>query len=137
MNEMNFNVFTYGSLMFPQVWERVVHGHYQSAKATVTGYARFAIIGELYPGMVVRADAAVQGVVYFDVGPRDMAALDAFEGAHYRRDGLNATLDCGTVVAAGAYIFINTPVLSDMPWLPETFQIQRFMQTYRHDKPSE
>jgi hypothetical protein len=27
------NVFTYGSLMFPEVWNRVVHGRYQLCPA--------------------------------------------------------------------------------------------------------
>ena len=128
------NVFTYGSLMFPEVWGRVVRGTYRSAPATLHHCARFAIVGETYPGMIEQADASVAGLVYFDVGVDDVAALDAFEGDDYRRVAREALLDSGAVFTIATYLYLPAARLSSRPWVPETFQMQRFLQTYCRDK---
>lgn len=131
------NIFTYGSLMFPQVWQRVVRGDYRFASAGVAGHARFAIVGETYPGMIAQSGACVDGVVYFDVAPHDVAALDAFEGDDYRRDTVTVRLESGATVEADTYIYIRPQRLSESPWLPEAFQMQRFLQSYCRDKLGE
>jgi len=94
---MSAHVFTYGSLMFPEVWQRVVRGDYRSAPAVLDGHARFALAGETYPGAIARSGAIVAGIVYFDVSDADVAALDAFEGSQYRRDRVRIRLDGGAL----------------------------------------
>ena len=80
------NVFTYGSLMYPRVWELVVSGHYRSLRGTVRGFERRRISGEVYPALVRGApESAVEGVLYLDVSAADVAALDRFEGEPYAR----------------------------------------------------
>ncbi|HZW22072.1 gamma-glutamylcyclotransferase family protein [Noviherbaspirillum sp.] len=127
---MSCHVFTYGSLMFPEVWQRVVRGGYRSAPARLDGHVRFEIAGETYPGMIVRRGAAVDGVLYFDVSPADMAALDAFEGSEYRRDTVKVALASGEQVDAGTYIYLLPQKLSESSWLPEAFQMERFIDSY-------
>ena len=124
---MNSHIFTYGSLMFPRVWQRVVRGTYRSAPATVSDHARFAVTGQAYPGMVALPGAAVRGLVYFDVGAADIALLDAFEGEAYRRDVVEAVLENGSPAAVGTYIHIDKSALSAAPWDPDRFQIERFI----------
>ena len=131
---MASHVFTYGSLMFPQVWQRVVRGDYRSAPACADGYARYALAGETYPGMVAQPGASVQGVLYFDVGPADVAALDAFEGVEYRRGTIAVALASGETVEADTYIYLLPQNLSDSPWLPENFQMARFIGSYCRDR---
>lgn len=131
---MSRHVFSYGSLMFPQVWERVVRGRYRSAPAGVHGHVRYALAGETYPGMIARAGSTVQGVVYFDVDAQDLALLDAFEGIEYRRDAISAQLDSGETIMAETYIFLLPNLLSNQPWRPEAFQMQRFIESYCRDK---
>lgn len=123
------HIFTYGSLMFPEVWQRVVRGHYCFAPAAVDGYARFAVAGETYPGMVARTGAAVSGVLYFDVDERDIAALDTFEGEDYRRETVRVVLDDGSSAEAGAYLYLLPQKLLESPWNPEHFQAERFIGT--------
>lgn len=131
------NVFTYGSLMFPEVWTRVVRGVYRSAVGTVTDCRRHAIAQETYPGMV-RAEpdsgASVTGIVYFDIDPADVVALDAFEGADYRRETVDVTLDTGETVQADTYFYLPTARLLDDPWEPDAFQMQRFIATYCRER---
>lgn len=120
--------------MFPQVWQRVVRGNYRSSAASAAGHARYEIAGETYPGMVVQAGSAVEGVLYFDVGPQDMDALDAFEGAEYRREEITVTLATGETVRACTYIYLLPEKLLESTWRPDAFQMARFIGTYCRDK---
>lgn len=131
---MTCPIFTYGSLMFPPVWERVVRGSYHSEPAVARGHARYAIIGETYPGMIVQPDGSVQGVLYFDVAPGDVAALDAFEGNDYRRVTIPVTTASGAALQADTYLYLSQEKLSKSPWLPEAFQMERFIGSYCRDK---
>lgn len=134
---MTCHVFTYGSLMFAQVWQRVVRGRYRFEPARLDGYARFAIAGETYPGMVARDGASVAGVLYLDVGQRDLAALDAFEGADYRRDAVRVAADSGCMRDAQTYLYLLPHRLTAAPWQPDAFQMERFIGTYCRDKLGE
>jgi gamma-glutamylcyclotransferase (GGCT)/AIG2-like uncharacterized protein YtfP len=127
------HVFTYGSLMFPEVWHRVVKGQYRSAPATAPGHARFAVLGETYPGMVVQTGSSVPGVVYFDVEADDIAALDVFEGNAYQRDRITVQMDGDdTPIAADTYLFLPSLQLSNLPWQPEAFGLRQFLASYCH-----
>ena len=131
---MNAHVFTYGSLMFPEVWNRVVRGSYRAERARLDGHGRFEIVGETYPGMVMLDGASVEGVLYFDVEAADIAALDAFEGDQYRRANVQVRLDSGATVQAGTYIYLLAQKLSDSPWRPEAFQMAKFIGSYCRQK---
>ena len=130
---MHSNVFTYGSLMFPQVWQQVVAGNYRSVRASAPGHARYAVAGETYPGMVAQSGSLVEGVLYLDVDAEQVAALDRFEGDAYRRAVIEVTLDDGSTVLAVTYLYVAAD-LSGMPWEPAAFELQRFMQTYCRDR---
>jgi hypothetical protein len=147
------HVFTYGSLMFERVWSRVVSGTYRKAAGSLVGFTRQRVIGQDYPalrhvGDGDRVDAAdgidgpgiLEGVVYLDVRPDDLAALDAFEGPEYRRIQVPVTL-LGqargglpdAVVTADTYLFIASDRLEAGPWDPRRFeqeQIERFLRDY-------
>jgi gamma-glutamylcyclotransferase (GGCT)/AIG2-like uncharacterized protein YtfP len=131
---MRAHIFTYGSLMFAPVWTCVVRGVYRSAPAEAAGFARYAIAGETYPGLIARDGASVQGMLYFAVAPDDIAALDAFEGIEYRRMPITVTLASGESAQANTYLYLLPQKLSESPWLPEAFQMERFLGTYCRDR---
>ena len=131
---MACHVFTYGSLMFAPVWQRVVRGNYRFEPARVDGFARFAIVGETYPGMVAQDGASVAGMLYFDADDSDIAALDAFEGDDYRREPVRVVLDAGGTVDAHTYIYLLPQKLSSLPWQPEAFRMAHFIGTYFRDR---
>lgn len=122
------HIFTYGSLMFPEVWQRVVHGDCRSGAATLNGYRRRAMHGVTYPGVVPDSAESVAGLLYFDVAPHHVQALDCFEGAEYERREVSVTLSNGTVVQAHTYIYLHPEKLSDSPWQPERFDVARFLR---------
>ncbi|RBA24485.1 gamma-glutamylcyclotransferase family protein [Herminiimonas fonticola] len=128
------HIFTYGSLMFAEIWQHVVRGDYRSAPATASGYARYALADDTYPGMIASPQAAVEGVLYFDVDAQDVAALDAFEGSEYRREPIAVVVNSGEIAIACTYIFTVEQRLSGLPWEPQSFQMSRFIGSYCSDK---
>lgn len=127
---MNGNIFTYGSLMFDEVWRQVVNGRYRSAAATLHHHQRHALTGLSYPGVVAAPGAQVAGRLYLDVSAADIARLDAFEGAEYRRDALQVMLADGEAVSAWTYLWLDSQRLSGQPWQSEAFRLREFLQTY-------
>jgi len=124
------HIFTYGSLMFSEVWQRMVRGHYSCAPGSARDHARFVVKNETYPGMVSAAGETVRGIVYFDVAPHDVVALDAFEGEDYRRIDLPVALNSREIAMAGTYIYLDPTRLEHIHCQPETFQMRRFLDTY-------
>lgn len=127
---MSAHIFTYGSLMFAEVWQPLVGGRYLSEPAVLPGYRRFAVPGVAYPGIVAAPGQEVAGLLYRDVAPDDLARLDLFEGAEYRRDALPVTLADGTVLVAETYVWLDHGRLSDAAWLPEAFRLREFIMNY-------
>lgn len=117
------HVFVYGSLMYLPVWSQVVRGVYACENAIATGFQRYAVPNETYPGMVREAAAQVQGLVWLNVQPQDLARLDAFEGAEYQRDIIEVRLNKdGSAIEAGAYLWLDSSALSDALWSVTTFE---------------
>jgi gamma-glutamylcyclotransferase (GGCT)/AIG2-like uncharacterized protein YtfP len=122
------NVFTYGSLMYPQVWERVVRGRYRSALAALDGFRRHALAGVSYPGVVEQPGARVLGRVYFDVPADDLARLDAFESTEYQRCEADVTLldtqapQATQPVRAQLYVYLRQARLLQQDWDQARFE---------------
>jgi gamma-glutamylcyclotransferase (GGCT)/AIG2-like uncharacterized protein YtfP len=125
------HIFTYGSLMFEPVWNRLVKGTYTSAPALLEGYARRCVKGEEYP-VVFEANESVHGMVYYDVEPYDVALLDTFEGDYYERKTilLHNCIDADVYVLKKEYF----DIIDDKPWSVEAFEkegIKRFCESYK------
>ena len=131
---MSKNVFTYGSLMFPEVWTRVVVGDYRSVRARLEGHARFEVRDQSYPGMVAQAGSSVEGVLYLDVGDADFARLDHFEGDDYARASIEVACEDGIARAAETYVYRLRDRLLNTLWQADRFAMQRFLDTYCRDK---
>jgi gamma-glutamylcyclotransferase (GGCT)/AIG2-like uncharacterized protein YtfP len=119
------NVFTYGSLMYPQVWDRVVRGRYRGAAALLRGFRRCALRGLAYPGAVPDPGAQVVGRVYFDVDPDDLARLDAFEASEYRREAVIVSLPdapAAACVPAQLYVYLDSSRLEAQDWDAQRFE---------------
>ncbi|HVT28869.1 MAG TPA: gamma-glutamylcyclotransferase family protein [Lacipirellulaceae bacterium] len=118
------DVFTYGTLMFPEVWEVVVGSSFATVVGTAAGFEIFRIRDAVFPGIIEDAGTnAVEGVVYLDVDSAAVARLDRFEDDFYVRRAL--TIECrdGRRRTAEAYVVpqANRHVLTDEPWNRESF----------------
>ncbi|MDH4395493.1 MAG: gamma-glutamylcyclotransferase [Limnobacter sp.] len=124
-------MFVYGSLMFDEVWGRVVKGRYDSFPATASHLVRLAVPGETYPAAVPLEGASIQGLVWQNVGLSDLERLDAFEGREYTRVSIEVLpVSCaGTNQAmikpytAWIYLWKQPELLnSEMLWNVEAFK---------------
>ena len=124
--------------MFARVWRRVVAGRYDRLPATLEGFRRQRVRGASYPSLQRCEGHSVAGILYVDVAATDLAALDAFEGADYRRIPVQVTVrpPDGTapqstrVLAAETYLFVADAKVEPGEWDPGWFereQIEAFV----------
>lgn len=130
------NVFVYGSLMFDDVWNRVVQHRYNKQSAILSGYKRLSVKGETYPGLIKSFNNSVTGVIYHNVTARDIKRLDRFEGEYYDKISVTVVCETGYVHNAKVYLFNNRNrnLLSSNSWDPVRFQsrhLRRFIAKYR------
>ncbi|MEZ7934944.1 MAG: gamma-glutamylcyclotransferase [Sulfurospirillum sp.] len=128
------HLFTYGSLMFEDVWNRLVRGNYLSQKATLMGYARRSVKNDEYP-VIFQANELVEGVVYYDITEEDMITLDAFEGEYYERKEVELLVKNEPV---NAYVYVLKEhyfdIIDPKPWSEAHFAtegIKRFLANYK------
>jgi len=118
------HVFTYGTLMFPQVWQAVVGRTFHSVGGTAAGYAIYRVCNAVFPGIVAAAASdAVRGVVYLDVDASSVERLDRFEDDFYRRVTIDIACDDGFQRPADAYVvpLEHRLVLTDEIWQADDF----------------
>jgi gamma-glutamylcyclotransferase (GGCT)/AIG2-like uncharacterized protein YtfP len=127
------HVFTYGTLMFPEVWQAVVGRQFAIVDATASGYGIYRVRDAVFPGIIAATEQdAVRGVVYLDVDAASLARLDLFEDDFYRRETLSLTCDDGQRRAADAYVVPdeNRKVLTTEPWQADRFVASGGLTTF-------
>ena len=129
------NIFTYGSLLFPSVMKAVTGRDFAFKKARLSGFARFKVIGESYPGLTPLEGAVTEGILHLDVDALSLRRLDDFEGEMYERTEILADLFDGESLIAQTYLIRPQyrDRLSSYPWDPEHFEktdLLQFMATY-------
>jgi len=131
------HLFAYGSLMFKEVWSKVVSGTYEKRQGRLFGYSRREILGETYPALVPGSQNDwVDGTVYFDLNGSDIGALDRFEGDQYRRRREICQLADGGYIIAWVFVFKSEygNRVSPSEWCPEQFVesgIASFLSRYQ------
>lgn len=134
---MPMNIFTYGTLMYDAVWQRVIGVDYEKVQARIHGYRRRAIAGEAYPALIPgEENEVVDGVLHIAVKAADVDRLDRFEGDYYRRIRLHCRLADGRLIEAAGYRFKDKfqHMVEDRPWDIPAFEssgINRFLSSYR------
>jgi gamma-glutamylcyclotransferase (GGCT)/AIG2-like uncharacterized protein YtfP len=129
------NIFVYGSLMFDDVWGRIVHHRYEKKPALLPGYKRLSVKGESYPGLVKSFNSSVDGEIYFNVTAQDIRRLDKFEGSYYKKIPVTVIAEYGHAHKASTYLFIRHKrrLLSTRSWDPLRFQakyLSKFITRY-------
>ena len=130
------NLFTYGSLMFPEVWERVTGLSGEGQPASLGDHAARRIRGQTYPALVKAVGESTEGVLYADVTPEAVARLDAFEGHFYERVMVGVSLGAGAKTSAWVYraALPDDPDILAERWDPERFQ-REHLGRFLHDDP--
>ena len=118
------HVFTYGTLMFPEICQAVVVRSFESVEGTAMGYAIFRVSNAVFPGITPAGDNdRVHGVVYLNVDETAVSRLDLFEDDFYERQTLRVQCADGENRAAEAYVVPpqNRHVLTGEPWQRAAF----------------
>jgi len=85
--------FVYGTLMFPEVLKALTGRVPHSEPAMIHNYRRFAIRNQVFPATVPSTSAdTVTGLILYDLQPKDLEILDAFEGEEYYKVPIKAIL---------------------------------------------
>ena len=98
------HLFAYGTLMDSDIMTQVCGASYQSSKATLSGYVRKLVHGEIYPAIVREAGGCVDGMIYYNVSSQAFDRLDKFEGELYDRVKVIVICEDGLRVAAFSYV---------------------------------
>jgi gamma-glutamylcyclotransferase (GGCT)/AIG2-like uncharacterized protein YtfP len=129
------NIFTYGTLMIPEVMVAVTTRKFRSIDAILKGYARFRVKGESYPGITPETGAITEGIIYFDVDEWSLERLDTFEGDLYQRIQILAETKEKEILSADAYVIKPKfrSYLSSLEWNIKEFaqkHLKTFLETY-------
>ena len=111
-------IFTYGTLAAAEVMEALVGHRPASRPAVLEGYARYTVLGRVYPGIVAEPGAQTEGVLYEGLDTGSVALLDRFEGSLYDRIRMQVRCDAAGDLAAEAYVIPETRhhLLAPEPW---------------------
>jgi gamma-glutamylcyclotransferase (GGCT)/AIG2-like uncharacterized protein YtfP len=125
------NLFAYGTLMFPEVWEQVVGRPFAAERATISGFAVRRVVDDVYP-VLIHADknSGVDGLVFRNVDHATLARLDAYESDFYQRLEVTATLSNGECLACQAYVLPerNRDAASAETWNADEFAVHSLAQ---------
>jgi gamma-glutamylcyclotransferase (GGCT)/AIG2-like uncharacterized protein YtfP len=99
-------IFCYGTLLFPEVMRAVTGREFAGTPATLSGWARYRVRGEVFPALIPEVGALTEGVVLSDVDARSLTVLDAFEGPLYLRRELEVARADGARLAAHAWVLV-------------------------------
>lgn len=101
------NLFVYGTLMDPEIMEHVAGERFESEPALLKNYGRFRVIDEMFPAIVAKPLATIEGRLYRNVKPKALSYLDEFELILYNRQTVTVHLQNHTKVVADAYILMD------------------------------
>lgn len=113
------SLFTYGTLMFREVWQRIAVGEFPSEAATLNGYAIYRVRDAVFPG-IVRAseDDQVCGRLYHGLDEESIFELEAYESDLYDRATVEVISVDGELVTAQAFVIPESrrEALTDEAW---------------------
>lgn len=127
------HLFTYGTLTFPEVWDRISIGMFPSRPAILRGYSMFRVKDAVYPG-IIRSDTGseVHGVLYDDLDEDTLFELDTYESSFYDRLPVKVVVENDAEVECHAYVVPDSrkDLLTNESWDKEWFrahELQRYL----------
>ena len=120
--------------MVAEVMGRVSGFHRAGDVAVLPGHRRGRLSGRLYPAIVPWPGSRVEGLLYRGLEPGQFEALDAFEGAMYRRVAVNVVVGADRF-SAETYLLRKSwsHLLGDGDWSLQRFvseDLREFLAEY-------
>jgi gamma-glutamylcyclotransferase (GGCT)/AIG2-like uncharacterized protein YtfP len=114
------DLFTYGTLMDPEVWQRAAGRRFPCERATLEDYSARRLRGVHFPGLIEAAGAVTPGLLYRGVDAPAMQRLDEYEDDFYQRIAVKVITENGEMVTAQVYLVApdQRHHVMDERWLP-------------------
>lgn len=118
------DLFVYGTLMAPDVMQRVTGKTFHFVPATLADYARYRIKRRVYPAIIACSGGTVDGLLYTGVDDASLRRLDAFESGIYERRTVSVQRADGEQATAWVYVLAPsyTHLLRKAAWSLEEFK---------------
>lgn len=117
---MALPLFTYGTLMYPDIIGPLLNRVPPARPGSVTGYRRLGVSGHDFPGLIPGGNDTVEGLVYDGLTMEEWERLTEYEGDFYILQ--ETTVTCGSTAEA-ALVYLVRPgeqiLLTDKPWVPD------------------
>ena len=116
------DLFTYGTLMWPQIMRAVTGTDPRSERARLHDHARYRVKGEDFPGAIRIRGESIDGRIYRGLSGTTVRVLDDFEGLLYRRRTVFVHTEAGKRQRAAVYLVRNATLLSSEHWDSDEFR---------------
>jgi gamma-glutamylcyclotransferase (GGCT)/AIG2-like uncharacterized protein YtfP len=122
-------VFTYGSLMFENIFEGVTGERCPHQRAILKRWSRHALLNKTYPGAVNAEDpsAKIDGVLWLHVSDQALQKLDTFEGSPYCREWVTVLVENNTPQKAWIYRWVDDSLICG------EWDVAKFTQQHQAD----
>lgn len=128
------HLFAYGTLTFPEVWQRIAVCEVISEPARLNGFAIYRVRDAVFPGIVRAREAdVVRGVLYRELDEETLFELDMYESDFYQRESVWVTTEKDEVVECQSYVVPQNrrQLLTDEPWDAKWFA-EHELKNYLH-----
>ena len=131
------NIFAYGTLIVPEVMQRVAGKSFRAREGVLRGYARFRVKDGPEAAVIPFPDMQTDGVVYYDVDEESLRRLDSFEGPLFHRVEANVEAENGEWVEADIYVLRlrQRERLTAKPWDELQFR-EKDLERFLHAHPA-
>ncbi len=106
--------------MIPEVWDAVVGRRFDVRPASLTGFAVYRVVDDVYPVMIAAGPTArVEGAVYLDLDGHVLTQLDLYESESYERREVEVVVGAtGPRLTCQAYVLPESrrTFASDEAW---------------------
>ena len=115
------NIFTYGTLMFPELVYALTGKNFRSEDAHIENYIRYKVITsnsyEEYPAIIENSGSNVNGKLLYDIDDESLKIIDFYEGDEYKRVTRPISLSDKTPIEAFVYVWnFKYPLVKQVGW---------------------
>lgn len=99
-------LFVYGTLLADEVLQRLLNRVPPTKPASLTGYARYGIKGQVFPAIIKSTPtSSVHGKVLLELTPDEIQTLDDYEDEEYVKETVFPVLEDGVRLEAQVYVW--------------------------------
>lgn len=122
-------LFVYGTLLFPEIFEKLSEKKFETIPAIIRGFIRKRIFGCDYPAIVESLNSEVKGLLVRNVDEKTMQLLTFYEGDEYEKRETEVWIENEKI---NAFVFVwknNLDDLEEIDWDENEFR-QKHLNTY-------